>query len=156
MPIAFVDSWTTAIERVRTELSTAATAEHATRFGAALQAEKNFVLDYLPPRLNVVALFSGGGDTVQQSWDESPPKSIVMNARLEARLRTRADARAMSMLFLKHFPVYHKGNVEWFRIAGDPDIQPETTRLANDKKDQLYWKMVLPCLLVFRTSEEFS
>lgn len=156
MPLDYTESWSTAMDLVRTRIIADIGTAWTTRFGAALSPEKNFLHDYLMPKVWQLALFSGGGDNVQNNWHEANPTELVMNSSIQGRFATRADARAAVMLLLQAIPLYRTGNIEWFRIQGAPSIDAEVTRLANDKKDQLYWRMTIPCLLVFKTAEEYA
>lgn len=155
MPLAYADSWTTAAERVRTELIASIKDAYATRFSVEPSADRDAWLDVLPARVNCWAIFAGGGNDVAISDTDAPPGSVLMAARVEGRFESRDDARYFGMLILGALPVYHKGNVEWFRMSENPRVEPEQVRLANDQRRKTYYKLIVPCLLVFRTGEEF-
>lgn len=156
MAITYNDSWDSACTTVRAALITSAAAAFASRYGVPLLADKTFHLDFLPAKVFVAALYVGGGINVAHTWDNIAPQELVMDARIEARFDTRANARAFAMMMLAALPIRHTGNVVEFRLAGNPEIAADPLRLANDKGEQIYWKATIPCLAVFRTSEEYT
>lgn len=156
MTLAYADSWTTAVEAVRDALIESVSTAYAARFGVEPKADRDVWLDVLPARVNCWALFAGGGSDVESAMTDAAPGTIVMDARVEGRFNTREDARAFAMMILGGLPVYHSGNVEWFRIRENPSIAQTQERLANDAKEKTFYKVTVPCLLVFRTAEEFT
>lgn len=155
MPQEYVSSWDDAASTVIDELIDGITTDYTAAFGVAPLLERDAWLDFLPAKSNCWALFTGGGSDIAISQDDAAPASMIFESRIEGRFKTRAAARSFAMMMLKALPVYHVGNVEWFRMNANPTIEGEYKRLANDKSDALYWKTVIPCLLVFRTEEEF-
>lgn len=156
MPLTYETSWTAAAEKVLTLLLASIATAYTARFGAAPVEDRDAWLDVLPARVPCFAIFAGGGSDVAISDTTAAPATLDMDARIEGRFTRREDARAFGMMVLAGLPIYHQGNVEWFRIAQNPRIDTESIRLANDKKAKTYYKLVLPCLLVFRTAEEFT
>lgn len=148
-------SWTAAATTVRASLITSISAAYEARFGAEPLADRDAWLDTLPARVPCWALYSGGGSDVAISDTDAPPGTIIMQARVEGRFKSREDARAFGMMIVAALPVYHTGNVEWFRMTENPRVETSVERLANDVNKKTYYKAVLPCLLVFRTAEEF-
>lgn len=156
MPLAYQDSWDNACTVIRAALITSANTAFTTRFGTGLVADKTFHLDFVPPKINVVALFMGGGSDVAHTWSDSKPKELIMPSRIEGRFNSRTDARAFAMMMLNAIPLRRTGNVSEFRLAGNPEPVMERLRLANDKDERMYWKLTIPCLAVFLTDEEYT
>jgi hypothetical protein len=146
------DAWTNAIETVRDHIITEIATDYANRFGTAPEAGRNVHLDYLPPRFNCWAIFSGGGNEVAHTFDAAPPGEFVMPARIEGRFATVGHARAFAMMAAAALPVVGASNVQWFRMLENPDVSWAAERMANDKGEQVYWKTVMPCLFVFNVT----
>ena len=155
MPLAYEESWDDACTTIRAKLCESADFAFYQRFAIGPVADKTFHLDFLPPKINVAALFMGGGTDVAHTWSDAQPKELIMPARIEGRFNSRADARAFAMMMLAALPIQRTGNVSEFRLAGNPEIEPDAMRLANDKEERQYWKAKIPCLAVFLTDEEY-
>jgi hypothetical protein len=154
--IAFCESWTDALETVRDAIIDAIGTTYATVVGGALEADENFHLDFLPAQHSVVALFSGGGGNEQaQTFDDEVAHELIMSSRIIGRFRTRDMARKIAMLMVKALPIHESDKVNWFRVTGEPAIETDVVRLANDKEEKRYWTFELPCQLVFKTSASY-
>ncbi len=156
MPLDYAETWDAAAETVVSTLITRIGTAFDAAFDVPLAAERTLCLDYLPPRIKVAAFFMGGGTNVAHNWHEAAPKELVMDARFEARFDRRQHARAFGMMLLSALPMQRIGTLVELRIAGNPQINADVVRLANDTKDGLYWKLSLSCLCVFRTDGVFT
>ena len=108
---------------------------------------------YLPPRINVWALFTGGqGGNEQTSWTPDIV-SLHFGARIETAFVKREHALIFSMQVLKALPILNSGNVQCFRVrmGGYPEPTPDFIPLANEDKKIPAWLMTINCELVFNT-----
>lgn len=108
---------------------------------------------YLPPRINVWALHTGGqGGNEQTTWSPNVV-SVHLGARIEASFAKREHALIFGMQVVKALPILNEGNVQNFRIrqGGFPEPTLNYVPLANHDKDVAAFEMKIDCELVFST-----
>jgi allantoicase len=140
--MSFDSAWADAENTVMTELCRATGSTNG----------KNAFLGYLPPMVNVWALFTGGqGGNEQTTWTPDVV-SIHLGARIEAAFAKREHATAFCMQVIKALPIT-TGNVQCFRIrmGGYPEPQPDFIPLANEDRKIPAWLLTIGCELVFST-----
>lgn len=141
--MSFDDSWVRAENTVMARLCAGT---HSTE---GQQAYRGF----LPPRINVWGLFTGGqGGNEQTTW---PPDvtSVHFGARIEAQFAKREHAQIFTMQVIKALPIESEDNVQWFRIrqGGLPDPVLDYIPLANEQNVIPAFLLTIGCELVFTT-----
>lgn len=114
---------------------------------------KNAVKGYLPPMVNVWALFTGGpGGNEQTTWSPNVV-SLHLNARIEAAFVKREHAQIFAMQVIKALPILNSGNVQNFRVkmGGFPEPAADLIPVANEDKRIPAWFITIGCELVFST-----
>ena len=108
---------------------------------------------YLPPMVNVWALYTGGqGGNEQTTWSPNVV-SLHFGAHIEAAFTKREHALIFSMQVIKALPILNSGNVQNFRIrmGGYSEPKPDLIPAANEKQNIPAWILDIGCELVFNT-----
>ena len=124
--------------------------------------KENAFKGYLPPLLNVWALFTGGdGGDVRTTWTPDIV-SLHLNARIEAQFNERAKAQEFTMQIVKACATLSGvDKVQDFRVAegGIPEPEHAFLPVANegtegggdDTTDVLVWVIDMQFDFVFST-----
>ena len=108
---------------------------------------------FLPPRVNVWALFTGGqGGNEQTTWSPDVV-SMHFGAHIDAAFSKREHALQFVMQVVKILPITNDGNVQNFRIrqGGYAEPTPDFVPVANEDKKIPAWLISIGCELVFST-----
>lgn len=108
---------------------------------------------YLPPMVNVWALYTGGpGGNEQTTWPANVV-SLHIKSRIEAAFAKREHAQVFAMQVVKALPILNNENVQNFRISmgGFPEPVADYVPIANEDKKILAWTFAMGCELVFST-----